>query len=191
MTKFCITLLALAALVGLARADDFLANGGFEQGLETGWSDSVYSLAGTSFFECTDSLGQPTPGFAARVRKDLASFAMLQQTVTVPGVGLVFSFDGRFRIGGGSSTCWPVATVILRYLNAADVELGNTKFILHNEFCTWGNNDTAHLIEITTPEQWGHYDLNITQEITEKLPGVNAADVARVRVEIYAYDNGT
>jgi hypothetical protein len=184
-------MLVLAGLTGAAGATEYLVNGGFEQGMATGWTDTVYSLAGTAQFECTDTLGQPVPGLAVRVRKDLASFASLEQTVPVPDVNLTLSFDGRFRIAGGSSTCWPVAALVVRYLDASGIELGSTKFCLHNEFMTWGNSDTAHIIEVTLPELWGRYELNLARELADNLPGVTPAGIARVRLQIYAFDNGT
>jgi len=190
MRRFVVILSLLAGFGLPAVAQELLVNGDFEQDLSVGWSYAVDSLAGSWLFERTDTLGQSS-GFAGRVEKSLAAYAALTQQVTVPNQHLVLSFDARFRIGGGSSTCWPVASVIVRYLDAAGTELGNSKFILHNEFCTWANWDTAHLIEIENPEVWANHELDIAQEIYDKLPGVNAWSVAQVRLEIQAYDNGT
>jgi hypothetical protein len=189
MNKSILTALALLALAAGARATELIVNGGFEQPLEVGWSDTVYQQAGAWLFERSDTCGQP--GNVARVRKDLAAYAALVQTVDVPDVDLVFSYSGRFRIGGGSSTCWPAAALILRYLGSGGIELGNTKYVLHNEFCTWGNSDTAHIIEVENPEVWVAYNLEIAREIADNLPGVNAAQVAQIKVEIYSFDSGT
>jgi len=186
---FVLSLLLLIGTVKPVAAQELLTNGDFEQGLDVGWKDTVRSLAGTFLFERSDTMG--SAGCAARVMKGLASFAALTQQVNVPNHHLLLSFDGRFRIGGGSSTCWPVAAVIVRYQDGSGTELGNTKFVLHNEFCTWANSDTAHLVEITAPGEWHPHQLDIAQEIYDNLPGVNAWNVAQVRVEIYAYDNGT
>lgn len=190
--KTLISALCLTLMTGLAAplaAQELLTNGDFEQALDVGWKDTIYLLAGTFLFERSDTLG--STGGAARVRKDLASFAALAQQVNVPGVNLALSFDGRFRIGGGSSTCWPVAALIVRYQSNAGRELGNTKFVLHNEFCTWANSDTAHLVEIAAPEEWHSHQLDLARELNDFLPGVNPADVAQVRIEIHAYDSGT
>ena len=186
---FVLSLLLLAGIFRPVAAQELLTNGDFEQALDVGWKDTVRSLAGTFLFERSDTLG--SAGCAARVLKGLASFAALTQQVNVVNHHLLLSFDGRFRIGGGSSTCWPVAAVIVRYQNGAGAELGNTKFVLHNEYSTWSNSDTAHLIEITAPGEWHPYQLDIAQELNDNLAGVNPADIAQVRVEIYAYDNGT
>ena len=150
-------------------------NGDFEQDLSVGWKDTVYSDAGSWLFERSDTLGGPS-GYAARVEKSLCSFAALTQQVMVPNQHLMLSFDARFRFGGGSSTCWPVASVIVRYLDSTGTELGNTKFVLHNEYCTWANSDTAHLIEVENPDVWANHQLDVAQEIADNLPGVNACE---------------
>jgi hypothetical protein len=186
---FTLGLMLLTGLAAPLAAQELLTNGDFEQALDVGWKDTVYTLAGTYLFERSDTLG--ATGNAARVNKGLASFAALTQQVNVPNHRLLLSFDGRFRIGGGSSTCWPVAALIVRYQNGSGIELGNTKFVLHNEFCTWANSDTAHLVEITAPEEWHFHQLDLARELSDFLPGVNPADVAQVRIEIFAYDNGT
>ena len=190
MKRFVIVLSLLAGFVLPAAAQELLVNGDFEQDLSVGWQDTVNSLTGSWLFERSDTLGQSS-GFAGRIEKSLAAFAALTQQVMVPNQHVLLSFDARFRIGGGSNTCWPVASVIVRYLDATGTELGNTKFILHNEFCTWANSDTAHLIEIENPDAWANHQLDIAQEIYGNLPGVNAWNVAQVRLEIHAYDNGT
>ena len=190
--KFLVSFAFCAILLnGLAQATELLINGDFEQALDVGWTDTVVGTTGSYFFERTDTLGQPTPGFAARVYKYLASYASLSQTVDVPDVNLNFSLHGRLRIGGGSSTCWPVAAIILRYKNSSGSELGNTKMWVHSEYATWTSSDTAHLIEINTPETWETYGLDVAQEIASYLPGVNPTEVRKVTIELYAYDNGT
>lgn len=183
--------LCFIMIIGIAKASEFVINGDFEQPLDVGWTETVEGASGSHLFERTDTLGQPTPGFAARVYKYLASYASLSQTVEVPNVNVNFLLHGRLRVGGGSSTCWPVSAVILRYLNSSDIELGNTKMWVHTEYATWANSDTAHLIEITTPETWENYRLDIAQEISTYLPGINSSEVRKINIELYAYDNGT
>ena len=190
MSRMFTFVLCLAALAGWTQATELLANGDFEAPFDPAWTDTIAGTSGFGTFERTDTMGCGT-GCAARAYKTLASYAGLGQTVTVPDVNLTFSFDGRFRLGGGSSTCWPAAAVFLRYQDAAGNDLATTKFVLHNEFCTWGNNDTAHIVEIENPEVWNHHTLDIAQEISDNLPGLNAADVVQIQVQIYAYDNGT
>lgn len=182
--------LALALWAGPGYSN-LLTNGDFEQPLDVGWQQDTDMLGGTYSFDRWDSLGQPTPGYAAHVYKALAYYAALKQTVPVPDANLAVSFDARFRINSASLSCWPVATVIVRYLDNSGVELGNTKFYSHDEYCTWANSDTAHLIDATLLVGWHSYQLDVPQEITGHLPGVNPSLVRQVMIELEAYDNGT
>jgi hypothetical protein len=168
-----------------------LVNGDFELPLDRGWSEGVLTEAGDHSFDRWDTLGQPTPGYAARVYKYLARYASLYQVCDVPGVDLTFSFDGRFRIEGGSTTCWPTGAVILSYLDGADAELGCTMILLRNQFNDWVESDTMHFYDVQVPGKWEEYELNVAQEIEDNLPGVNAPDVDKVKVQLFSYCNGT
>jgi hypothetical protein len=192
MQKILLASAFLLFLAGPVTADEFLVNGSFEQAFDVGWTDTVESSAGTFAFERADTFGQPTPGFAAKVTKYLAKYASLRQTVDVPNLELSLSFDGRFKISGGSSTCWPVASLWIRYADANGLELGNTRICRSSVYSTWANSDTVHLIEIgDTTGAWHNYSINLKEELTANLPGVNPSDVAKVTVDLFAYDNGT
>jgi hypothetical protein len=183
-------IILIAALVGLASAN-LLVNGDFEQAFSVGWDTIAENAAGGDTFTWSDTLGQPTPGKAVAVRKYLAKFASMSQTVDVPGVNLTLTFDGRLEIGGGSSTCWPVASFVVRYLDSATTSLGNTTIYLHDQYCTWAGSDTQSLIDITTPGVWAPYNLDIASELSAHLPGIDPANVKKLSVDLYAYDNGT
>ena len=179
-------------LAGPATADELMANGDFEQLIDVGWTDSVANEAGLFFFDRADTFGQPTPGFAAKVHKELARYASLRQTVDVADAGLTLTFDARLKIGGGSSTCWPVASVWIRYADASGLELGNTRICLSSVYSTWTKSDTVSIIEITdTTGAWNHYSLDLAQELADHLLGINPADVKKVTIDLFAYDNGT
>lgn len=180
----------LVAVVVLASAN-LIVNGDFEQPTSVGWDTISNNLAGGDTFFWTDTLGQPSPGHAVAVRKCLLSYASMQQTVDIAGVNLTLSFDGRLRIGGGSSTCWPVASFVVRYLDSAGVSLGNTKLYLHDQYCTWAASDTQSLIDVETPGQWTPFSLDIAPELSAHLPGVDPAKVKKLTIDLYAYDNGT
>jgi uncharacterized protein (DUF779 family) len=181
---------ALAVFAGLASAN-LLVNGDFEQPIDVGWDTLAANLAGGDTFTLTDTLGQPSPGYAVAVRKYLASYASLNQTVDVPNVNLTLTFDGRPEIGGGSSTCWPVAAFIVRYRDSAGASLGNTKMYLHDQYCDWAVSDTQSLIDITTPGVWTPFSLDIADELSAHLPAIDPASVKKLTVDLYAYDNGT
>jgi len=179
-------------LAGPGAAGEFLVNGDFEQALDVGWTDTVENEAGLFAFERADTFGQPTPGFAAKVHKELARYASLRQTVDVPNVDLTLTFDGRFLIGGGSSTCWPVASLWVRYADASGFELGNTRICLSSVYSTWTKSDTVSMIDVTdTTGAWHNYALDLKDELANHLPGIDPDSVRKITVDLYAYDNGT
>jgi len=184
-----IALAGLLVFIGPAGFANLFENGDFEQPLEVAWKDSVNSLAGTFRFERSDTFGGGT-GYAAKVYKQLARFASLSQAVPVPGPDLTLTFDARLLIGGGSSTCWPVAAFFVRYLDASGQELGATCYWHHDQYADWQESDTFNLIEVTSFD-WDHYELNIAAELRESLPGVNPAAVSFIAADLFAYDNGT
>ena len=192
MQKILLVFAFLLILAWPVRASEYLVNGNFEQLIDIGWSDSVANEAGLFYFDRADTFGQPTPGFAVEVHKELARYASLRQTVDVADAGLTLTFDARLKIGGGSSTCWPVASVWVRYADATGIELGNTRICLSSVYSTWTKSDTVSLIEITdTTGAWHNYSLDLTQELTNHLTGINPDNVKKITIDLFAYDNGT
>ena len=183
-------IICIAALVGLASAN-LLVNGDFEQTFDVGWDTLAVNLAGGDTFTWSDTLGQPSSGHAVAVRKYLAKSASMSQTVDIPDVNLTLTFDGCLEIGGGSSTCWPVASCVVRYLDAAGVSLGNTKMYIHDQYCDWAASDTQSLIDVTTPGMWTPFSIDIADELATHLPGIAGATVKKLTIDLYAYDNGT
>jgi hypothetical protein len=188
MNRIVLAIGILALLAGTGMANLFV-NGDFEQPPEVGWKDTVYVIAGDYRYEVSDTLGLGT-GQATKVRKYLGKFASRRQAVAVPGTDLTLTFDARLVQGLGSSTCWPVAAMFVRYLDAAGTELGATCFYNHSVYATWTESSTLNLNEVTSLD-WNHYQLRIAEEISTNLPGVNAANVAQVMVDVFAFDNGT
>lgn len=191
MKTAVLMLAGVCLLASVAAGQNLLVNGDFELPLDQGWSEDVRMEAGDFSFDRWDTLGQPTPGYAARVYKYLARYASLYQVCDVPGVDLAFSFDGRFWIEGGSTTCWPTGAVVLSYLDRTEAELGCTMILLRNQFNDWVESDTMNFYDVQVPGQWENYGFNVAQEIEDNLPGVNAADVAKVKVQLFSYCNGT
>ena len=178
------------ALVGLASAN-LLVNGDFEQPIGVGWDTVSNNLAGADTVFWVDTLGQPSAGYAVAVRKHLLSYASVQQTVDVSGANFTLTFDGRLQIGGGSSTCWPAAAFVVRYLDSTGASLGNTMLCLHDQYCTWESSDTQSLIDVKTPGEWTPFSLNVASELSAHLPGIDPANVKKLTISLYAYDNGT
>lgn len=190
MNRTALTVLSVLLLAAGASAE-LVVNGGFELPLDVGWQDTIHDLGGEYRIEQSDTLGQPQPGLAVEVYKYLADFASLYQVIDIPSTDLVLEFDGRFSINGGSSTCWPVASFWVRYLNAAGTELGSSRFYLPSEFCDWASSPTVSLVRITQAGAWEHHRLDIADELSTRLTGINPADVNKVCLDLYAYDSGT
>lgn len=169
-------------------AQNLLINGDFEQELSIGWTQSQGG-SGYKYID-RDSTYHPDPDFEARCYLVSGSgWAKLSQTVDVPSANLDLNFWANFGIGGGSSTCWPVAAVFVEYYDLIGSFLGETRIYYHNAYCNWRNTPTCHLIDVTNPD-WQQYELNIMDEISNNLPGVNSAEVKKVGVSLYDYTSG-
>lgn len=186
-----LTYIVALAVVTLAAADNLITNGDFEQPLATGWVSDINGTAGAGVIERSDTLGQPSPGYAAYVYKMLAVHSSLNQEVAVQNTNLTLAFQGKFRLGGGSNTCWPACAVNVHYIDGGGSRLGCTRFLLRNEYCTWEESSTEHFYDVLVPGIWDEYRLDIGRELADNLPGINPADVAKIGVELYSYGNGT
>lgn len=182
------SLVFLLVAAGPAPAENLLTNGEFEQALSVGWNQDVGGSGYKTIDRAIDF--DPDPDFEARCSLYAgAGYARLSQVVDVPGTNLELDFRGSFAIGAGSSTCWPVASVCVTYRDAGGTYLGETRIYRHNEYCDWANSPTLHLIEVVNPD-WQEYSLDVNDEITTNLPGVNPADVGKVEVSLYDYTSG-
>jgi hypothetical protein len=172
-------------LLAFAFGQNLLTNGDFEQDLSVGWiwSGSGYTAA------VRDPGCQPDPDYEVMDSLYAYGFGRLSQTVDAPGTSLILSFQASFAIGAGSSSCWPVASVAVGYLDASDNVLGETRIYLHNSYCTWTPTGTLSLIEVTDTN-WTDYTLDIAQELGEHLPGVNPGDISKISVAVWDTTSG-
>jgi hypothetical protein len=170
--------------LGLAFSQELLINGDFEQELAVGWTrtDSGYGthqvLRGTEY--------QPDPDFEAWVYQyDNPGWTRLSQLVPVPGVALQLSFWAKFSESGGSSTCWPAACFQVCYYDNDTNLLGETRYYL-STYATWIPSPVLSLYRISSRD-WNRYELNIADELTNNLPGVDPTAVAFVEVALWSY----
>jgi hypothetical protein len=175
-----IPLLVLAVSSG----QNMLTNGDFEQELTVGWT---YLDSGSGTHSASRDAGyHPDPDFEAQTYQyDNPGWARLSQTVEVPGTILELSFWASFEQAGGSSTCWPAACFSVRYLNNADAVLGETRYF-YSTYANWVPTGVLSLYRITDPS-WNEYTLNIAEELSQNLQGVNPDEVARVEVALFSY----
>ena len=195
----CLTLTVLALAVG-NRAKPLpplavLANPGFEQPLDSGWTQSAINDSNTrgytGYIERSDTLGQPDSGFAVRVYKFHHRHASLGQTVSLKTLGQVLRFTARFRYGG-NVPCAPAAGVSLSYLDSTGRRLGRTLVALASSYSTLTNSDSVHVIAVTdTVAGWRQYAVNIQAELGSSLPAVEHTAVKRLRIELIALVEGS
>jgi hypothetical protein len=174
------TILLMTLLAVLGFSQNLLTNGDFEQDLSSGWTSETSGSVTIN----RNAGYQPDPDFEAMESLYSLGWGRLNQTVDVPGITLTLDFWAKFEIYGNSSTCWPVAAVTLSYLDAMNSKLGETRVYCHDQYCTWTNTPTLSLIEVTNPD-WTHYTLDVAQEVSSNLPGVNPGDVSKVTVSLF------
>jgi hypothetical protein len=170
-------------LVAAGSGQELLVNGDFEQPLENGW---IVDTGEYGYKTISRDVGyQPDPDYEALDSIYAGNgYSKLGQTVDVPGPSLLLTFSASFAVGGTSSSCWPVASVVVIYKDVADAVLGQTRFYYHNEYCTWVPSSTMSLHEVTNPD-WTQYSLDVADELAQNLPGVNPGDINRVEVALY------
>jgi hypothetical protein len=179
----CLILLSIVFL-SFAFSQELLINGDFEQELTVGWNQLVNG-SGTHTIN-RDVSYHPDPDYEAMAYQyDNPGWTRLSQTVDVPGPMLELNFTACFAESGGTSSCWPAACFSICYLDANDVVLGETRYY-YSTYATWTPTATLNLIHTYDPN-WTQYTLDIVDELSQNLPGVNPGDVVKVEVALYAY----
>ncbi len=176
-------LLLLPLLAGFGFAN-LLTNGDFEQDLTVGWT---YTDSGYGTHQADRQTGyHPDPDFEAMTYQyDNPGWARLSQRVDVPGVMLELRFSASFEEAGGSSTCWPAACVSICYYGTGSTLLGETRYY-YSTYADWTPSSTLSLHRITNPA-WTDYWLNIADEVSTNLPGIDPGDVIQVDVALLSY----
>ncbi|MGQ9708464.1 MAG: hypothetical protein ACUVUR_06270 [bacterium] len=181
--RLCLVLLLLA---GYGLNQELLINGDFEQELSVGWT---YSDSGLGTHQALrDTIYQPDPDYEAWVYQyDNPGWTRLSQMVEVLSVSLNLSFWAKFSERGGSSTCWPAACFQVCYYDRNNNRLGETRYY-YSTYANWVPTPTLSLYRITNPD-WNLYELNIEEEISNNLPGVNPDSVAKVEAALWSSTN--
>lgn len=170
--------------LSLGFSQELLLNGNFEQEPSVGWvqTDSGYGTHQVVW----DTIYQPDPDYEVFVYQyDNPGWTRLSQRVEVPGIALQLSFWAKFANSGGTSTCWPAACFQIRYYDADTNLLGETRYY-YSQYANWVPSPTLSLYQITNPD-WTRYELNIADELTANLPGVNPSDIVFVEVALWSY----
>ncbi len=178
------TILLLPLLLAVAGGQNLLTNGDFEQPLTVGWT-FTYGGTGTPSADRSTTY-HPDPDYEAMTRQyDNPGWARLGQTVMVPGPLVQLEFWASFAESGGVSTCWPAACFSVCYYDLASNLLGETRYY-YSTYANWVPSPTLSLYRITNPA-WQRYTLNVVDEVSQNLPGVNPGDIAQIEVALYSY----
>ena len=181
-------LFLVTTILGVTFGQNLLVNGDFEQDLSVGWVVDTSGYGYRTFSR--DTAYQPDPDYEALDSLYSGSgTSKLGQIVDVPGPALHLSFSARFNIGAGSSSCWPVAYVEVGYLDSDGNRLGETRFYYHNSYCTWAPTDNLSLIEVAD-SLWNDYELDVADELSMHLPGVDPGDVCKIEVALVDTTSG-
>jgi len=185
MRNFVVLLFIVFLSFGLSQ--ELIINGDFEQELTVGWNQ-IFNGSGTQIIDRSLTYQPDLDWEAMAYQYDNPGWARLSQTVYAPSPMLELSFEASFAESGGVSTCWPAACFSVCYLNTDDAVLGETRYV-YSTYDTWTTTPTRHLIDITNPG-WVEYSLNIEDELTQNLPGVNQGEIVKVEVALFAYTDG-
>jgi hypothetical protein len=173
-------------LVGLGLGQGLLVNGDFEQDLSVGWK---LDTSGT--YIGVDRIQGYGPDSTWVARDSMYGFghSRLYQIVDVPGSRLSLSFQAAFDSSGGSSSCWLVAAVVVGYYDSSSTLLGQTRFYLHNPRCNWRSSGTLSLIDVKN-KNWSQYSLDVSSELSQRLPGVNPGAIKKLGVALFDTTTG-
>jgi hypothetical protein len=179
-----------SALAGALSGRELVANGDFEQPASPAWKWETFgNFADTANCHLWQSCYfDPDLDREVGVHKTLHQWALLSQDVDVPSVNLNFSAAARLfckteRPDTGYYAC---ACVILQYLDVNDSVLGETRIYARTGGCDWTSSATLHLIPAPDTTRWHNYAFNVADELGN-LPGVNPAQVRRVRLGLWSY----
>jgi hypothetical protein len=166
-------------------ADELLLNGAFEDSLN-GWS---YTYSGGSS-ACNTGYYDPDPDKEAYLYQYDASYGMLSQTVNSGNAWVNFSAQLALQAveTNPAVTYWAVGALAISYLSANDSVLGRTLIACTTAHSPLVSSSTLHLITVADT-LWHTYAFNLQTELAN-LPGVNPAQVRKLRIALFDTTNG-
>lgn len=173
------------------QAQELLTNGDFEQDLATGWTlDTLLGLY--PWLDTVDRATDfdPDADYEVRLTKYDYCYFRLYQTVPVTSLYLNFSVQAKMDAIETAPTLiyWAISSVALTYLDAGDNPLGETRIIYRSPHCPYVNTDYFHMID-AADTNWHDYSFIVNDELAN-LPGVNPAQIAKIRCALYDTTDG-
>ena len=182
MKYFIALMFACLLITAPAFCLELTVNGDFEDPLTTGWDQIIgavsYSITRSTHYD-------PDPDYEARVNQGTGSgYVRVFQVFTVPSTDLDFSANLKlYAWDNDPSDPWAGAALIVSYHDDFENLLGETFICIYSDNCPWINTSTRHLI-VAADSSWHAYSFNIDTELGN-LPGVNPADIEKVKVSLY------
>jgi len=174
---FAVTaLMLMVATVAGASSLELVANGDFELPQTTGWSQNI---AGSSLFITRSTTYDPDADYEVKTSSSNGhGNARLWQQVTIPSTDVYIGarLKGLAYDGGGA---WCASGLILTYLDVNGAPLGKTAIAATSSICPWTEDDTFHIIPLTT--SWVDYGFMLDDELAN-LPGIDPDDVRELEV---------
>jgi hypothetical protein len=181
MAKYVLVFLVFA---GLIFADNLLTNGDFEQEINIGWQQSM-TAAGIIDRATTYD---PDEDYEAKVYQyESSGYTTLYQEIGILSVDLPateFRCTAKMNAYSTVPSDWAAAAVIVSYMNESSTILGETRITYKTVGCPWTNTSTLHVMSVGDVS-WQDFSFNLNDELTMNLPGVNPAEVAKIRVALY------
>lgn len=178
------TLISISLLIITFGWSNLMINGDFEQPLTMAW---LMDSSGVNIIIDRATNYDPDGNYEAQSYKGVGSgYASLYQMVDVPSVELTFSCNAKLYAfdNDADTLCWAGAAVVIGYHNSAGTRLGETRICQFTTPGTWTSSSTRHLINVFD-SLWHNYSLNIANEISTYLPGVNPANVSKISVALF------
>jgi len=181
MTRVFVLLVCFFLVIGLG--EELVQNGDFENSLSH-WEVDYNNNMG-SWQARVDTSYHPDSDHEVYVYKYDRHYAKIRQTVDLPSTDapILFSTSAKLysrKISG--SNYYAYATLTLLYLNSAGSSMGKTMIVHKTPLCNLQNTPEQHIIEAVSTG-WEYYTFNIWDELAN-LPGVNAPEVAKIRIEL-------
>jgi len=176
------TLILLCMAIGILSAQGLIVNGDFEQNLSVGWQQAsnnpTFQIYRYTYFD-------PDPDYEVFVYKyNSDGYISLFQSVNVANTNLNFACYAKFYTFDNNIGDWSGAAVVISYINAADVTLGETRICSFSDSdCPWANSPTLHLITVTDTN-WHDFFLNINDELAN-LSAVNPLEISKIQVALF------
>lgn len=176
-TAWLLVLCGLAALP--AQADNLVTNGGFELPFAPDW---VQTNTASSFTVDRGIGYDPDPDYEAHIVQNTGlGWVRLAQTLWVPETDVDFSASLYFN-ATATSTAWAAAALVIEYLDASQVRLGETRLGNWTPYCTWENGPDQHLLGLPAG-MWTPWSFNVNDELLN-LPAVDPMQVRFLRVSL-------